>query len=110
MTDGFGSLPTGHTAQPAWGFHDLTGRFSYELHRVYGPPRDRDARGSTCQLVEDLSYWEVTWKTITETGDERPAGRWLTFAQARELRRPRMTFERFSSSDMREVLPELLNR
>src|SRR5260370_40509974 len=39
------SLPPGYQAQPAWGFHDRTGRLSYEFSYVYGPPDRLDKRG-----------------------------------------------------------------
>jgi len=103
------ALPSGYQAQPAWGFHDRTGRFSYEFNRVYGRPNRLDQRGPTCRLDEGLSYWGVTWPTFTQTGDERPAGRWMTYAEARKLRGSHLTFERFSSLQMRDELPELLH-
>lgn len=104
------SLPFGYEAQPAWGFRDRMGRFSYEFNRVYGPPSRLDRRGPICRLDEDLSYWGVTWPTFSGTADERPAGRWITYAQARTLRASRLTFERFSSlQQMRDELPELLH-
>jgi len=101
-------LPAGYAAQRFWGFHDPEGRFAYEFTRVYGPSSALDARGPVRQLDEDLSYWEVTWRKLTGTGDERTACRWLTYARARKLR-PRLTFERFSSSKMRDELPGLLH-
>jgi hypothetical protein len=104
------SLPSGYDAQSAWGFRDRTGRFSYEFNRVYTPPNRLDKRGPKCRLDEDLSYWGVTWSTLSETGDERPAGRWVSYARARKLRGSRLTFERFSSLlQMRDELPELLH-
>jgi hypothetical protein len=104
------SLPPGYEAQPAWGFHDQTGRFSYEFNRVYGPPDWIDGRGPVCPLDEQLSYWGVIWSTLQEDGDEHPAGRWMTYGQARMLPGPRLTFERFSSlQGMRDELPGLLH-
>jgi hypothetical protein len=103
------ALPAGYHAQPAWQFHDATGRVSYELNRVYGPTSERDQCGPICHLDEDLSYWGVTWPTLVGTPDERPAGRWMTYAQARKLRGSAMTFERFSSLPMRDELAQLLN-
>jgi hypothetical protein len=100
------ALPDRHHAQPAWGFHDSTGRFSYQLHRVYGPPGDLDRRGPICHLDHDLSYWGVTWPTRVGTADERPGGRWMTYAEARKLRG--LTFEEFCALPMREQLAELL--
>ena len=100
-------LPHGYDAQPFWGFHDPAGRHAYELTRVYGPPTTLGARGPVQRLDEDRSYWSVTWRKLTPTGDERPAGRWLTYARARSLR-PRLSFEAFSSMQMRDQLPGLL--
>jgi hypothetical protein len=100
-------LPAGYETQPFWGFHDGAGRFAYELNRVYGPASALDARGPVRRLDEDLSYWGVTWRKLTGTVDERPAGRWMTYARARKLR-PLLTFERFSSLQMRDELPGLL--
>jgi len=105
------SFPPGYEAQPAWGFHDSTGRFSYEFNRVYGPPEWVDWREPVCRLDEELSYWGVVWSTFGENGDEQPAGRWMTYAQARMLPGPRrLTYEQFSSlSGMRDELPGLLH-
>ena len=99
-------LPPGYQAQPFWGFDDQTGRFSYQFHRVYGPPRRHDWRGPSRRLDEHLSYWEVTWSTPSRTMDQRLAGRWMSYAQARMLWGPGLTFARFSS--FRYQLPELL--
>jgi hypothetical protein len=99
-------LPPGCEAQPLCGFHDQTGRFSYQFHRVYGPPRRRDRRGPLTQLDEQLSYWAVTWSTSVKSAAQHLKGRWLSYAQARKLRGPNLTFEGFSS--MRDQLPELL--
>jgi len=103
-----GATPAGDQAQPAWGFRDATGHFSYELHRVYAAPARRDPRGAVCRLDQDQSYWDVTWSTFA-TGDERAASRSITYARARKLRGSRLTFARFTSlSYMRDALPELL--
>lgn len=99
-------LPPGYEAQPLWGFHDDTGRFSYHFHLVYGPPHRSDRRGPIVSLDERLSYWEVTWSTAVRTTGQRLAGRSMSYAQARALRGAGLTFERFSS--MRYQLPELL--
>jgi hypothetical protein len=99
-------LPLGYEAQPLWGFHDDTGRFSYQFHHVYGPPHRLDRRGPLSQLDEQLSYWAVTWSTGARSADQHLEGRWMSYAKARELRGPGLTFERFSS--MRYQLPELL--
>ena len=100
------ALPSGYEAQPLWGFHDDTGRFSYQFHYVYGPARGRDRRGPLRQLDEQLSYWAVTWPTAVRTMDQHLEGRSMSFAQARKLRGAGLTFERFSA--MRYQLPELL--
>jgi hypothetical protein len=97
-------LPPGYEAQPLWGFHDDTGRFSYQFHLVYGPPRRRDGRGAIASLDEQRSYWEVTWPTAVRTARQRLAGRSISYALARAMRHD-LTFERFSS--MRSQLPEL---
>ena len=102
-------LALGYHAQPAWGFRDPTGRFSYEFNRVYGPPQRHAERRPTCRLDRDLSYWGVTWSTFSAAGEERAAGRWMTYAQARALPGSHLTFERFSSLiEMRDELPRLL--
>ena len=99
-------LPSGYEEQPIWGFHDPTGRVSYQLHHVYGPPRRRDRRGPISLLDEQRSYWAMTWSTHERSVDQRSACRAMTYAQARRLRGPNLTFDRFSS--MRIDLPELL--
>lgn len=99
-------LPRGYHAQPFWGFRDQTGRFSYEFHHVYGPPRGRGRRGPLRQLDEQLSYWQVTWSTCVRTVDQHLEGRWMSFAEMRKLPGPDLTFEQFSS--MRHQLPALL--
>lgn len=99
-------LPPGYEAQPLWGFHDDTGRFSYQFHHVYGPPHECDRRGPLSQLDEQLSYWQVTWSTAVRTFNQHLQGRSMSFAQARKLQGPNLTFERFAS--MRYQLPELL--
>ena len=91
------ALPPGYEAQPAWGFRDLTGRFSYEFHRVYGRPDRFDRRGPMCRIDQDLSFWRTTWSTDGDPGSEHVAGWRLTYAQARALRGSRLTFARFSS-------------
>jgi len=103
------ALPSGYHAQPAWGFHDPSGRFAYELHRVYGPMTDVDARGPICRIDEGMSFWSVTWPTSAAAGDQRPAGRQISYAAARKLRGSHLTFERFSSEEMRDELPRLLH-
>ena len=103
------SLPPGYVAQPAWGFRDATGCFFYEFNRVYGLAIRSDERRPTIRLDCDLSYWVVTWPTF-RGGDERPAGRWLSYAQARKLLGEGLLFKRFSSLvQMRPELPALLD-
>ena len=100
------SLPAGYGAQEAWGFRNETGRVSYEFNRVYGPPNPR----GVAHLVEGLCYWSVTWPTVGASGDVHPAGRWMTYADARRLWSSRLTFERFSSVvQMRADAPRLLH-
>jgi hypothetical protein len=104
------SLPPGYEAQPAWAFRDRTGRFFYEFNRVYGPPDSVEGRGPVCRPDEQLCYWSVIWSTFGEDGDEHPAGRWITYGQARKLPGREPTFERFASLPwMRDELPELLH-
>jgi hypothetical protein len=101
-------LPTGYQSQPAWSFRDRTGRLTYKFDRVYQKAETvDDERGPTCQIDEGRSFVGVTWSSPE---DDRMTGRWLTFADARELRGPRMTFERFSSlRGMEEDLEKLLD-
>lgn len=99
-------LPPGYTAQPVSGFGDGTGRFSYEFHRVYGPPTRRDHRGLICLQDDDRSYWCVTWLSVSDAGDSRLTGRSMSYAQARRILGSRMTFDRFFA--LREQLAELL--
>jgi hypothetical protein len=82
------TLPAGHLARLAWGFVDQGGRFAYEFFRVYGPAG---------HLVPNLSYWAVRSRPPPEDADD-PWSNWrMTFARARELAGPELTFERFSS-------------
>ena len=94
------SLPAGYQAQVARSFYgyERMGRASYEFTRVYGPPEELDGRGPIRHLDEGLSYWSVTWPAFSEAGDERPEGRWTSYAQAREVLGSRLTFDRFSSA------------
>jgi hypothetical protein len=104
------ALPPGYEAQPAWGFQDRTGRFSYQFNRVYGPPDPLDRRGPTRRLDEDLSFWEVTWAIDGGLDTERVVGRWVTYAEARALRGHGLTFARFASlPQMRPELDALLH-
>lgn len=106
----FPSLPPGYSAQQAWGFRDPTGAFSYDFHRVYGPPGGTGARGPFCQLDEGRSYWAVIWRAHGAAAEDHPVGRWITYARARRLYKPRLTFQRFSSPvDMRQAVPQLLH-
>lgn len=102
-------LPSGCDAQEAWGFTDPTGNFAYEFCRVYGPPEGGGARGTFCRLDQDRSYWVVFWRAAEDGSGDHPVSRWLTYAQARALSPPGLTFRRFASSaDMRDEIPRLL--
>ena len=92
------SYGPGYPVQPVWGFHDPTGRFYCELNRVYAPPVDLAMRGPVALLREDLSYWTVSWTSVSENGQERQEGWCVSYAQARKLRGPRLSFAQFSSS------------
>jgi hypothetical protein len=101
-------LPAGYHAQQAWGFRDTDAGFYYEFNRVYGPPDEADPRGPIARLHQNLSYWSVMWPVTGATGDEHPAGRWMTYGQARQRRSRHLTFADFSSPEgMRGELPEL---
>src|SRR5689334_13481076 len=91
------TLPAGYQAQEAWGFRGQDGEFFYEFCRVYGPAVMHGARGATALLDQNLSYWSVVWPIRGPTGDEHPAGRWLTYGQALRMH-PHLSFKRFSSS------------
>ncbi|HEU4412920.1 MAG TPA: hypothetical protein VFS43_47200 [Polyangiaceae bacterium] len=82
------ALPAGHTARLAWGFADQAGRFSYEFYRVYGPAG---------RLNPDLSYWVVRSRTATGAASQRWSGWRMSYARARALAGPGLTFERFAS-------------
>jgi hypothetical protein len=88
----------GYQAQSVWGFRDRTEEFLYEFHHVYRPIERLIDRALVVidQLDEDLSFWAVTRSTLGESGDEKPTGRWMSYAQARKLPGLRMTFEQFS--------------
>lgn len=104
------TLPDGYQAQEAWGFRGTDGEFFYEFSRVYGAAVTPDVHGPIARLDRNLSYWSMVWPVRGPTGDEHPAGRWLTFGQAQQLR-PHLSFEHFSSPlDMRDELPELFRR
>jgi hypothetical protein len=92
------SYGPGYQVQAAWGFHDPTGGFFCELNRVYGPPADLDTRGPIALLREDLCYWTVSWTSLGDGGQERQEGWCVSFAQARKLRGPGLSFTQFSSS------------
>ena len=100
------SLPAGYDRQPASGFHDPTGRFSYEFVRVYGAWKKPSAADPSRELDQGLSHWSVTWPDLRSDGDERPAERSISFTRARELSGGRLSFARFSSElHMRDALP-----
>ena len=96
------SLPSGYHAQTVSSFRDASGR-SYELHHVYGRSEELGDRGTVCRIDENLSFWSLTSSTHGED-------RWLSYAAARMLRTPPMSFERFSSvGKMHGELPGLLH-
>jgi hypothetical protein len=100
-------LPAGYHAQQAWGFRGSDQEFFYEFSRVYGRAVAGDGRGSVARLDQNLCYWSVIWPITGPTGDQHPAGRWVTYGQVRE-RRPHLSFDSFSSSaKMRFELPGL---
>jgi hypothetical protein len=100
-------LPPGYQAQQAWGFRGTDGECFYEFSRVYGPAVQRDGRGPVGRLHQDLSYWSVIWPVTGRTGDQHPAGRWVTYGQAHQ-KHPRLGFDHFSSpGKMRDELPAL---
>lgn len=102
-------LPIGYQTLPCWGFHDDSGRFSYEFSRVYGPPAERNGRGPIASVDEGLSYWNVVWPIRSAGGEEHPTGRWINYTEARKLLGAHLTFERFSSPiHFRYELPALL--
>jgi len=106
------SLPEGYSVQSHVEFHDPGGRFSYAFHRVYGPagPIPGHPAVVASRLDEGRSYWIVTWAESSERDGEHPAGRWMSYAEARAQQGRRLTFARFSSAgQMREALPELLH-
>jgi hypothetical protein len=95
-------LPDGWHAQPVLHFRDLTGFFSYELNHVYRPAEPHGDPPLDLRRIELAScYWVVTWPD-SSGADERPAGRWMTYAQARTLR-GRLSFVQFSSASRAEL-------
>jgi hypothetical protein len=103
-------LPPGYAAQPIGAFHDASGRFSYEFNFVYEPVQPMLGRSSVVagRLDRERSYWLVTWPVLHASGEERPAARWLSFAQAKKQQGPRLTFTQFSSvAQMRGALAGL---
>lgn len=103
-------LPPGYTAQQAWGFRDVTGRFSYEFCRVYRPPSDLvDHRGPISKMDAALSYWVVTWHALGGPTTGTSASRSMNYAEARKVSGAQLTFSKFSSSrQMRDEIPRLL--
>ena len=100
------SLPAGFQAQPAYQFRDPSGRFSYEFAHVYGPPQ-AGVRGLVCQLDRDRSYWSVVGQ-IDDAGQETPARRSISYAEARRTLPGQITFAQFASEmHMRRALPTL---
>ena len=93
-------LPPGYSAQPAWGYCDHSGRYTF--NRVYEAPEAVGGPGSLMvgQLDEGRSYW-----IMTQPG----ASRRVSYSQARRFLGARLTFEEFSSPlGMRDELRELL--
>jgi hypothetical protein len=91
------TFPPGYTTQVAWGFRDAGEGFFYDFFRVYGPPQPLHGLGPICLLDEGLCYWLTIFWPSDRVAKERPACRWLSFAQARKLAGSRLTFNRFSS-------------
>ena len=90
------SLPEGYSTQLAG--HFLDGSVTYELTRAYGPLKP--AHGGTdalSELDEGASYWASSWSTVHPSGELRPAGRWLSYADAHERLGERLAFDEFSS-------------
>ncbi|MEO6953231.1 MAG: hypothetical protein ABI321_15630 [Polyangia bacterium] len=104
-------LAAGYTAQPEGIFFDPTGRVSYRFNRVYRPATlapGHDTRLFSI-LDEDLSFWSSSFSLSDSRGGTRNAGRWLTFASARERMTPRPSFATFSQvTTMRNCLVELI--
>ena len=104
-------LPDHYSVQHAAGFHDPSGRVSYELMRVYGPLKRLADRplASASALDRELTYWVSSWPFIDEKGVQRAGGRAMSFAQARTRLSAQLSFDDFSSLPwMREQLPALL--
>lgn len=103
-------LPAGYTSQQAWGFRDVTGRFSYEFCRVYRPPEGVvDHRGPISRMDAGLSFWVVTWEAAEGTAGGSSRSRSMNYTEARKLSGMQLTFSRFSSSQqMRDEIPRLL--
>jgi hypothetical protein len=96
-------------AQPAWGFRDESGRYSYEFNRVYGPARRARNGVEGQRLDEGSSYWVMSWLEGVCTHLDHRRERSLTFTQARRLGGTRLTFARFSTlAVMRADLSALL--
>jgi hypothetical protein len=105
----FPQLPPGYSEQAAWGFHDAAGR-SYDFFRVYGPSQDGGGRGDLCRIDEDRCFWSVIWPTFGPAADEHIRGRWISFAQARDLIGSQLTFRQYGSPlEMCHEVPRLLH-
>lgn len=103
------TLPPDYEARPLWGFSDDGGRI-FAFHRVYraGEPVPDSDLPASATLDQELSYWAMTWTTVDDTGDEFPTAQWITYAEARKLLGPHLTFTQFSAQ-LQSWLPALLH-
>lgn len=87
-----------YLAQPVWGWRDPTGELIYEFYHVYKPIVRLTDRALLMidQLDEELSFWAVSWSGLSSSGDAQPAGRWMSYAEARRRSGLRLTFKDFS--------------
>ena len=103
------TLPPGFEAQPLWGFSDESDRI-FEFHRVYRAAalvRDHNLTIGG-RLDQNLSYWIMSWTKVDESGSRCPAAQWLTYAEARQLLGPHLSFTQFSSQ-LQRWIPALLH-
>ena len=90
-------MPPGYGMQPEGVFHE--GRASYRFVRVYGATSQATV-GSTCPwnpLVESMSFWSSSWAVTDGNGSTTVAGRWLSYARAKESMVPPPSFADFST-------------
>ena len=92
-------LPAGYEAQPVWRFEDEQGPCSFEFNHVYTHEGRLRRRGSVAVglLDEERSFWVATWPVLHRSGEEQPAARWLSFAEARKQQGAGLSFAHFSS-------------